>query len=59
MVSPMRPKQVAANVRLAIDTGVAGISIEDWSGSAMYDTEPCGRTPGGRPRGDRLRSTRT
>lgn len=32
------PDQVAANVRLAIDTGVAGISIEDWSGSAMYDT---------------------
>ena len=32
------PEQVAANVRMAIDTGVAGISIEDWSGSAMYDT---------------------
>src|SRR5947208_12866153 len=32
------PGQVAANVALAIDTGVAGISIEDWSGSAMYDT---------------------
>ena len=32
------PDQVAANVALAVDTGVAGISIEDWSGSAMYDT---------------------
>ena len=31
------PEQVAANVGMAIDTGVAGISIEDWSGSAMYD----------------------
>ena len=32
------PEDVAANVRLAIDTGVAGLSIEDWSGSALYDT---------------------
>jgi 2-methylisocitrate lyase-like PEP mutase family enzyme len=32
------PEQVATNVAMAIDTGVAGISIEDWSGSAMYDT---------------------
>jgi 2-methylisocitrate lyase-like PEP mutase family enzyme len=32
------PEQVATNVGMAIDTGVAGISIEDWSGSAMYDT---------------------
>jgi len=32
------PDQVAANVALAVHTGVAGISIEDWSGSAMYDT---------------------
>lgn len=32
------PDAVAANVTRAIDTGVAGISIEDWSGSAMYDT---------------------
>ncbi|HWI85744.1 MAG TPA: isocitrate lyase/phosphoenolpyruvate mutase family protein, partial [Sphingomonas sp.] len=31
------PDDVAANVTLAVDTGVAGISIEDWSGSAMYD----------------------
>lgn len=32
------PDAVAANVALALDTGVAGISIEDWSGTAMYDT---------------------
>jgi len=32
------PEQVAGNVALAAETGVAGISIEDWSGSAMYDT---------------------
>jgi 2-methylisocitrate lyase-like PEP mutase family enzyme len=32
------PDQVAANVALAVHTGVAGISIEDWSGAAMYDT---------------------
>lgn len=32
------PEQVATNVGMAIDTGVAGISIEDWSGRAMYDT---------------------
>jgi len=31
------PRDVAAHVTLAVDTGVAGISIEDWSGSAMYD----------------------
>lgn len=28
---------VAENVVLAIDVGVAGLSIEDWSGSALYD----------------------
>lgn len=28
---------VAESVRLAIDTGVAGLSIEDWSGSAIYE----------------------
>lgn len=27
---------VAANVALAVETGVAGISIEDWSGAHMY-----------------------
>ena len=32
------PKDVAINVAAAVETGVAGISIEDWSGSAMYDT---------------------
>lgn len=31
------PAAVAANVARAVQTGVAGISIEDWSGSAMYD----------------------
>jgi 2-methylisocitrate lyase-like PEP mutase family enzyme len=31
------PDAVAANVALAVETGVAAISIEDWSGSAMYD----------------------
>lgn len=32
-----RPEEVAANVRAAAATGVAGISIEDWSGSALYE----------------------
>lgn len=32
------PDQVADNVALAVATGVAGISIEDWSGSAMYES---------------------
>ncbi|TCM20883.1 2-methylisocitrate lyase-like PEP mutase family enzyme [Novosphingobium sp. PhB165] len=31
------PAGVAANVALAVDTGIAGLSIEDWSGSVMYD----------------------
>lgn len=31
------PQAVAANVTLAIETGIAALSIEDWSGSAMYD----------------------
>lgn len=31
------PQGVAENVALAIDAGVAGLSIEDWSGSAFYD----------------------
>jgi 2-methylisocitrate lyase-like PEP mutase family enzyme len=30
------PKQVAANVRLACDTGVAGLSIEDRTGRELY-----------------------
>jgi 2-methylisocitrate lyase-like PEP mutase family enzyme len=30
------PAQVAENVRLAGQTGLAGVSIEDWSGSAIY-----------------------
>ncbi len=32
-----RPDEVAANVAKAVDTGVAGLSIEDWSGSRLYD----------------------
>jgi 2-methylisocitrate lyase-like PEP mutase family enzyme len=31
------PKDVAESVRLACETGLAGASIEDWSGSAIYD----------------------
>ena len=31
-----RPEGVAANVALAVDTGVAGVSIEDWSGEHIY-----------------------
>lgn len=30
------PAEVAANVALAMETGIAGLSIEDWSGSEMY-----------------------
>ncbi|WP_420136235.1 isocitrate lyase/PEP mutase family protein [Sphingomonas sp.] len=33
-----RPEQVAANVGLAAATGIAALSIEDWSGSLMYET---------------------
>lgn len=31
------PADIAVNVTMAAQTGVAGISIEDWSGTAMYD----------------------
>ncbi|WP_019832059.1 isocitrate lyase/PEP mutase family protein [Sphingomonas sp. PR090111-T3T-6A] len=31
------PSDVAANVAMAVETGVAGLSIEDWSGTAMYE----------------------
>jgi 2-methylisocitrate lyase-like PEP mutase family enzyme len=31
------PEIVGANVRRAVATGVAGISIEDWSGEMLYD----------------------
>ncbi|MDO6413079.1 isocitrate lyase/phosphoenolpyruvate mutase family protein [Sphingomonas sp. BIUV-7] len=31
------PDAVARNVFLAAETGVAGVSIEDWSGERMYD----------------------
>lgn len=30
------PAAVAANVTLALETGIAGLSIEDWSGGEMY-----------------------
>lgn len=33
-----RPEDIAGNVAAALGTGIAGLSIEDWSGSAMYDT---------------------
>lgn len=31
------PAEVAANVARAVDTGVAAVSVEDWSGRALYD----------------------
>ena len=31
------PDDVARNAALAVETGVAGVSIEDWSGSRMYE----------------------
>ena len=31
------PAELAVNVSLAVETGVAGLSVEDWSGSAMYE----------------------
>lgn len=34
-----RPEDVAHNVSLAVETGLAAVSIEDWSGSQMYETE--------------------
>jgi 2-methylisocitrate lyase-like PEP mutase family enzyme len=30
------PEGVAANVTRAVDTGIAGVSIEDWSGKELY-----------------------
>lgn len=32
-----RPEEVAANVRLAVETGVAGLSIEDRTGGELYE----------------------
>ncbi|HEY7659074.1 MAG TPA: isocitrate lyase/phosphoenolpyruvate mutase family protein [Actinomycetota bacterium] len=32
-----RPDEVAANVRLAVETGVAGLSIEDRTGTDLYE----------------------
>ena len=31
------PEEVGTNVRRLLETGVAGLSIEDWSGSYMYE----------------------
>jgi len=33
------PQGVGANVRKAVATGVAGVSIEDWSGEKLYDLD--------------------
>jgi len=33
------PEEVGANVQKAVATGIAGISIEDWSGEALYDLD--------------------
>ena len=33
------PAGVAETVRLACETGIAGCSLEDWSGEALYDAE--------------------
>jgi 2-methylisocitrate lyase-like PEP mutase family enzyme len=33
------PEGVAANVSLAVETGIAGLSIEDWSGTSLYDRD--------------------
>jgi 2-methylisocitrate lyase-like PEP mutase family enzyme len=32
-----RPEELARNVALAVETGIAALSIEDWSGSTMYE----------------------
>ncbi|MGH7571449.1 MAG: isocitrate lyase/PEP mutase family protein [Gemmatimonadota bacterium] len=34
-----RPQEVAANVRLAVETGVAGLSIEDRTGPTLYELD--------------------
>src|SRR5688572_18826905 len=31
------PEEVARNVTLAVETGIAALSVEDWSGKVMYD----------------------
>lgn len=33
------PEGVAANVTLTLDTGIAGLSVQEWSGSILYDTD--------------------
>lgn len=34
-----RPDDVAHNVALAVGTGIAALSIEDWSGTVLYDQD--------------------
>jgi 2-methylisocitrate lyase-like PEP mutase family enzyme len=34
-----RPEDVATHVAMAVATGIAGVSIEDWSGSALYERD--------------------
>jgi len=34
-----RPEDVATHVAMAVATGIAGVSIEDWSGTAIYDLD--------------------
>jgi 2-methylisocitrate lyase-like PEP mutase family enzyme len=33
------PEEVAKNVAMAVNTGIAGLLLEDWSGSAMYELD--------------------
>ena len=47
------PAGVADTVRAAVDAGLAGCSIEDFSGSAIYDAALAGN--GSRPRSRRRR----
>ena len=50
------PEQVAANVTLAVSTGIAGLSIEDSTGdrrAARYDVRPGRRADRSRAAGDR------
>ena len=44
------PEGVARNVTRCIETGVAGLSIEDWSGEVAVRLRPGARSRQGRPR---------